>query len=94
MLNSLFKHLREAQARSDVEAIVVTGANGKFSAGFDINQFTKAPGGGGVDMTCVPLLLSNTLLCSGRPEVSQVLLCTFGSFFQLLQCQRQLSGAP
>jgi enoyl-CoA hydratase/3-hydroxyacyl-CoA dehydrogenase len=48
VLNALFNCLREAHSRSDVEAIVVTGAAGKFSAGFDINEFAKA-GGGGID---------------------------------------------
>lgn len=51
VLQSLFNHLREAQANPRVKAIVVTGANGKFCAGFDINQFVSAsPGsGGGID---------------------------------------------
>lgn len=51
MLESLFNAAREAHSRSDVKAIVVTGAKGKFSAGFDISQFQKTTGGGGVDMT-------------------------------------------
>ena len=51
VLHSLFNAAREAQTRSDVKALVVTGANGRFSAGFDISQFQKTSGGGGVDMT-------------------------------------------
>ena len=48
MLNALFNCLREAHSQQDVKAIVVTGSKGKFSAGFDINQFAKS-GGGGID---------------------------------------------
>ena len=50
MLHSLFDAARQAQASQDVKAIVVTGAKGRFSAGFDIAQFQKSSGGGGVDM--------------------------------------------
>lgn len=56
MLSGLFDRLREAHSRADVVAIVVTGANGKFSAGFDINEFVKQSGGGGIDSTCALLL--------------------------------------
>lgn len=58
VLNALFNCLREAHSRQDVKAIVVTGAKGKFSAGFDINQFAKS-GGGGIDSRCdqQPLML-------------------------------------
>lgn len=51
VLESLFNHLREAHARQSVEAIVITGANGKFCAGFDINQFASKDNeaGGGID---------------------------------------------
>ncbi|EFN52227.1 hypothetical protein CHLNCDRAFT_59763 [Chlorella variabilis] len=49
VLQSLFNHLREAQARQEVKAIVITGANGRFCAGFDINQFVQSSGGGGID---------------------------------------------
>ena len=56
VLSGLFDRLREAHSRADVVAIVVTGANGKFSAGFDINEFVKQSGGGGIDSTCALLL--------------------------------------
>ena len=55
MLSGLFDRLREAHSRADVVAIVVNGANGKFSAGFDINEFVKQSGGGGIDSTCALL---------------------------------------
>ena len=49
VLASMFNHAREAHNRPDVKAIVVTGGNGRFSAGFDIAQFMSKSGGGGID---------------------------------------------
>ena len=54
VLHALFDCLREAHARKDVKAIVVMGSNGKFSAGFDIAEFAKSSGGGGIDSRCAP----------------------------------------
>lgn len=54
VLNALFNCLREAHARRDIKAIVVTGSNNRFSAGFDIAEFAKQSGGGGIDSRCVP----------------------------------------
>ena len=48
VLRSLFTHVREAHASSQVKAIVITGAKNRFSAGFDINQFAS---GAGLDNT-------------------------------------------
>eukprot|EP00803_Ostreobium_quekettii_P008705 evm.model.scf_1879.1 EVM.evm.TU.scf_1879.1 scf_1879:98-7109(+) len=39
VLRAMFAHLRAAHADPSVKAIVITGANGKFSAGFDVAQF-------------------------------------------------------
>ncbi len=55
VLSALFDRLREAHSRSDIKAIVVTGAKGKFSAGFDINEFVKQSGGGGIDSSYAAL---------------------------------------
>jgi enoyl-CoA hydratase/3-hydroxyacyl-CoA dehydrogenase len=49
VLASMFNRAREAHNRPDVKAIVVTGGNGRFSAGFDIAQFMSKSGGGGID---------------------------------------------
>ncbi|GLI69386.1 hypothetical protein VaNZ11_013987, partial [Volvox africanus] len=51
LLRSLFDQLRRAHDDQTVRAIVVTGANGNFCAGFDINQFQNpsAGSGGGID---------------------------------------------
>ena len=50
VLHALFDCLRRAHASPAVVAIVVTGSGDRaFSAGFDINQFAKQSGGGGID---------------------------------------------
>ena len=41
VLQALFAKLREVHVREDVKAIVVTGANGRFSAGFDVSEFAN-----------------------------------------------------
>ncbi|KAG2441459.1 hypothetical protein HXX76_003081 [Chlamydomonas incerta] len=51
LLRSLFEALRRAHADAAVRAVVLTGANGNFCAGFDISQFQNpdAGQGGGID---------------------------------------------
>jgi enoyl-CoA hydratase/3-hydroxyacyl-CoA dehydrogenase len=43
VIASLQRDYGEALRRSDVKAIVLTGAKGRFSGGFDINAFDKKP---------------------------------------------------
>lgn len=45
MIQQLFENLKKAQGSPQVKAIVITGANGTFSGGFDISQFKS----GGAD---------------------------------------------
>eukprot|EP00198_Chlamydomonas_reinhardtii_P010029 XP_001699366.1 predicted protein [Chlamydomonas reinhardtii] len=51
LLRSLFEALRRAHADPAVKAVVLTGANNNFCAGFDISQFQNpdAGSGGGID---------------------------------------------
>lgn len=49
VLRGLFESLERAHSDSSVQAVVVTGANNVFCAGFDINQFLTQSGGGGID---------------------------------------------
>lgn len=49
MLRALFESAQRAHQDPRVKAIVVVGSGGAFSAGFDINMFREAGGGGGVD---------------------------------------------
>lgn len=46
VLGGIFYQLQKAHGNPSVKAIVLTGANGKFSAGFDVNLFRESPGGG------------------------------------------------
>jgi enoyl-CoA hydratase/3-hydroxyacyl-CoA dehydrogenase len=48
VLQSLFSCLKKAQSDPKVVAIVITGANGKFTGGFDISQFQKQEGGAAI----------------------------------------------
>ncbi len=75
MLSGLFDRLREAHSRADVKAIVVTGAKGKFSAGFDINEFVKQAGGGGIDSTLRPHAQPSRLPGSARSFLCLRHLC-------------------
>jgi enoyl-CoA hydratase/3-hydroxyacyl-CoA dehydrogenase len=45
VLRNLFDNLKQAQADAKVAGIVITGAGGKFSGGFDISQFQNDSGG-------------------------------------------------
>lgn len=48
MLQTLFDALKRAHSDAAVKAIVITGAGGKFSGGFDISQFQKQEGGAAI----------------------------------------------
>jgi enoyl-CoA hydratase/carnithine racemase len=48
VLQTLFHSLQSAHSDPKVVAIVITGANGKFSGGFDISQFQKQEGGAAI----------------------------------------------
>ncbi len=74
VLNALFNCLREAHSRQDVKAIVVTGAKGRFSAGFDINQFAKS-GGGGIDSRCTSCPYLSPFYCSCVHTYMQARVC-------------------
>lgn len=82
VLFSLFDAARQAQASQDVKAIVVTGANGRFSAGFDIAQFQKNSGGGGVDMRYA-LMLSDIKAASSMQYEHQSCIWARAAIFWL-----------
>ena len=48
VLQTLFDALKRAHSDAAVKAIVITGAGGKFSGGFDISQFQKQEGGAAI----------------------------------------------
>ncbi|KAJ0459512.1 putative isomerase, Enoyl-CoA hydratase, 3-hydroxyacyl-CoA dehydrogenase [Helianthus annuus] len=59
VLNSLKESFDQALQRDDVKAIVVTGAKGKFSGGFDLNVLGGLREGKGMDITlhCIAFCL-------------------------------------
>ncbi|XP_073277486.1 peroxisomal fatty acid beta-oxidation multifunctional protein MFP2-like [Primulina huaijiensis] len=75
VLDSLKDNYEQALRRDDVKAIVVTGARGKFSGGFDISAFGKihdksvrAPKPGFVSLD----ILSNIVAAAKKPSVAAV----------------------
>ncbi|XP_076911608.1 peroxisomal fatty acid beta-oxidation multifunctional protein AIM1-like [Bidens hawaiensis] len=74
ILAGLKKKFAEAIRREDVKAIVLTGKNGRFSGGFDINVFQKVHASG--DISQLPdvsvELVSNTLEDCKKPIVAAV----------------------
>lgn len=77
VLNSLKESYDQALRRNDVKAIVVTGANGKFSGGFDITAFGGLQGGKSnfVEMQKpghVSEILSDTVEGARKPSVAAI----------------------
>ncbi|KAI3804401.1 hypothetical protein L1987_25908 [Smallanthus sonchifolius] len=79
VLNSLKESFDEAIQRDDVKAIVVTGAKGKFSGGFDINAFGGLQGGKAMTtgLTSKPGyvsidILSDTVEAARKPSVAAI----------------------
>ncbi|KAK6265372.1 hypothetical protein QUC31_016209 [Theobroma cacao] len=75
VLQSLKESFDEALRRDDVKAIVVTGAKGKFSGGFDITAFGRIQGGnveqpkpGYISVE----VLSDTLEAARKPSVAAI----------------------
>ncbi|RAL54328.1 hypothetical protein DM860_001456 [Cuscuta australis] len=75
VLNSLKESYEHALNKDDVKAIVVTGANGKFSGGFDISAFAGLQGG----MVATPKpgfvsveILSDIVEASRKPSVAAI----------------------
>lgn len=75
VLDSFKENYEQALRRDDVKAIVVTGARGKFSGGFDISSFAKihdksvrAPIPGFVSLE----ILSNIVAAAKKPAVAAI----------------------
>ncbi|KAI3938268.1 hypothetical protein MKW92_004636 [Papaver armeniacum] len=75
VLNSLKDNCVEAMRRDDVKALVITGAKGKFSGGFDISAFGEIQGGkveppkpGYISID----IISNTLEGGKKPAVAAI----------------------
>ncbi|XP_076894581.1 peroxisomal fatty acid beta-oxidation multifunctional protein MFP2-like [Bidens hawaiensis] len=79
VLNSLKKSFEQAIQRDDVKAIVVTGAKGKFSGGFDINAFGGLQDGKSMKTGPVAKpgyvsinILSDTVEAARKPSVAAI----------------------
>ena len=72
MLEELFRALEVAQNDANTAAIVIAGANGKFSAGFDITYLAKqqAETSGGNFGTDVNMALIKVVESGNKPTVA------------------------
>lgn len=85
----------EANARDDVKAIVVTGANGKFSGGFDISAFPKmqegGPNQGYLNQVSVDLMIE-TIEEAKKPSVAAVAGLALGGGLELaMSCHARIA---
>lgn len=90
VLQALFRALRQAQADSNIKAIVVTGVNGRFSAGFDVSEFAS---GKGTDATINQQFCE--LLESGpKPTVAAVAGMALGGGLEVAMACNARIAAP
>lgn len=97
VLQSLKVNFDEALRRNDVKAIVVTGANGKFSGGFDISAFGQiqmgkiaAPKRGFVAVD----LLTDTVDAAKKPSVAAIDGLALGGGLEVaMACHARVSTA-
>lgn len=71
VLHQLFDNLKKAQTSPGVKAIVITGAGGKFSGGFDIQQFAQGTGGAAISETVNEAFL-NLVDTGAKPTVAAI----------------------
>ncbi|XP_024368113.1 peroxisomal fatty acid beta-oxidation multifunctional protein MFP2 [Physcomitrium patens] len=93
-LIALKERYNEANARDDVKAIVVTGANGKFSGGFDISVFPKLQEGGSngyLNQASVDLMIE-TIEEASKPTVAAVPGLALGGGLELaMSCHARIA---
>ncbi|XP_021741486.1 peroxisomal fatty acid beta-oxidation multifunctional protein AIM1-like [Chenopodium quinoa] len=95
IINGLKEKYDEAMRRNDVKAIVITGENGRFSGGFDINVFQKVHQTG--DVSVLPDvsvdLLVHTIEGAGKPSVAAVQGLALGGGLELaMGCHARISA--
>ncbi|KAJ8423103.1 hypothetical protein Cgig2_004701 [Carnegiea gigantea] len=97
VLQSLKVNFDEALGRDDVKAIVVTGANGKFSGGFDITAFGEIQGG---KITAPKRgliaidLLTDTVDAARKPSVAAIDGLALGGGLEVaMACHARISTA-
>ncbi|XP_059647782.1 glyoxysomal fatty acid beta-oxidation multifunctional protein MFP-a [Cornus florida] len=97
VLHSLKESYEQALRRDDVKAIVVTGANGKFSGGFDISAFggiqggkTAAPKPGFISVE----VLTDTVEGARKPSVAAIDGLALGGGLEVaMACHARISTA-
>ncbi|XVF66199.1 hypothetical protein PTKIN_Ptkin10aG0016400 [Pterospermum kingtungense] len=95
VLQSLKESYEEALRRDDVKAIVLTGANGKFSGGFDITAFggiqagnVEQPKPGYISVE----ILSDTLEAARKPSVAAIDSLALGGGLEIsMVCHARIS---
>ncbi|KAJ0881696.1 putative isomerase, 3-hydroxyacyl-CoA dehydrogenase, Enoyl-CoA hydratase [Helianthus annuus] len=96
ILAGLKEKLAEAMRRDDVKAIVLTGKNGRFSGGFDINVFQKVHRTG--DISHLPdvsvELVTNTLEDAKKPIVAAVQGLALGGGLEVAMACHARIAAP
>ncbi|KAL7601631.1 peroxisomal fatty acid beta-oxidation multifunctional protein AIM1 isoform X1 [Lactuca sativa] len=96
ILGGLKEKFAEAMRRDDVKAIVLTGKNGRFSGGFDINVFQKVHKTG--DISQLPdvsvALVTNTIEDAKKPIVAAVQGLALGGGLELAMGCHARVAAP
>lgn len=93
VLRALFQHAQAAHADPAVKAIVVTGSGANFSAGFDINQFVAAAGGGGID-NAINDAICAALEAGPKPTVAAVMGVALGGGLEVaMGCNARVAVA-
>ncbi|XP_021723619.1 peroxisomal fatty acid beta-oxidation multifunctional protein AIM1-like [Chenopodium quinoa] len=95
IINGLKEKYDEAMRRNDVKAIVITGENGRFSGGFDINVFQKVHQTG--DVSVLPDvsvdLLVHTIEGARKPSVAAIQGLALGGGLELaMGCHARISA--
>ncbi|KAK1387554.1 Glyoxysomal fatty acid beta-oxidation multifunctional protein MFP-a [Heracleum sosnowskyi] len=95
VLESLHETYNQALQRDDVKAIVVTGANGRFSGGFDITAFRKFHSGNSpapkLDFVSMEIL-ADTFEAAKKPSVAAIDGLALGGGLEVaMSCHARIS---
>ncbi|XP_024538949.1 glyoxysomal fatty acid beta-oxidation multifunctional protein MFP-a isoform X1 [Selaginella moellendorffii] len=96
VLWGLKEKYEEACSREDVKAIVVTGANGKFSGGFDISTIQDVQASGNMSaLGRISVdLMTKLIEEAGKPSVAAIQGLALGGGLELAMCCHARVAAP